>query len=408
MKLFYYKDQNKPINYFETNEQVVIPNEYIEKPVRAFWVSTVENIDLPIMNDEKEYKKLLDEIIENANKFNINTIFFQVRPLNDAFYKSNLNPYSRYLTGKEGLEPKFDVLKYIIDQAKKSNIEIHAWCNPYRVSRPIGDLSKDQYLDTLDNLNFAKKHKELVIMDENKQLILNPTKEEVKQFIIESMLEILKNYDVKGIHWDDYFYPYAKLSEEYNDLKEYENRINKDQSLGDFRREHVTDVIKRLHKAVKNYNKDLEFGVSPFGIWQSKYNNEKGSNTARNTSASYSNQYADTYLWVKEEYIDYIIPQLYWEFGHPLAPFADLTKWWASVVRGTNVKLYIGHASYRLGKEGEFENVDEVSNQLKYANNYKEVSGNVFFTYKNFKNIEVSKEGMESIRKTMNKDKEKA
>src|SRR5690554_629247 len=146
MKLFYYKDSKKPINYFETNEQVIIPKEYKEKPVRAFWVSTVENIDLPIMNDANEYKKLLDEIIDNAKKFNINTIFFQVRPLNDAFYKSKLNPYSRYLTGKEGLEPKFDVLDYIIHKAKQSNIEIHAWCNPYRVARPIGDLTKEEYV----------------------------------------------------------------------------------------------------------------------------------------------------------------------------------------------------------------------------------------------------------------------
>lgn len=405
MKLFYYKDNKKPINYFETNEQVVIPSEYKEKSVRAFWVSTVSNIDLPVLKDELEYKKLLDEIVANAVKFNINTIYFQVRPLNDAFYMSKLNPISRYLMGEEGLNPPFDVLKYLIDAAKKENIEIHAWANPYRVSRPIGDLTKDEYLATLDDKNFAKRNPNLIIKDETGQLILNPTREEVKQFIVDSMVEILENYDVKGVHWDDYFYPYAKLSEEDNDLKEFENRKDKSQALDDFRRMHVTDVIKMTYEAVKAVNKDLQFGVSPFGIWQSKHTDPRGANVAENVSASYIRQYADTLDWIEKEIIDYIVPQLYWEFGHNLAPFADLAKWWANAVKGTNVKLYIGHAAYRLGNEGEFENINEVANQLRFANSFDEVSGNVFFTYKNFKGIEVSKDGMEQIRKTLNKEK---
>src|SRR5690554_16148 len=405
MKLFYYKDNKKPINYFETNEQVVIPSEYKEKSVRAFWVSTVANIDLPVLKDELEYKKLLDEIVANAVKFNINTIYFQVRPLNDAFYMSKLNPISRYLMGEEGLNPPFDVLKYLIDAAKKENIEIHAWANPYRVSRPIGDLTKDEYLATLDDKNFAKRNPNLIIKDETGQLILNPTREEAKQFIVDSMVEILENYDVKGVHWDDYFYPYAKLSEEDNDLKEFENRKDKSQALDDFRRMHVTDVIKMTYEAVKAVNKDLQFGVSPFGIWQSKHTDPRGANVAENVSASYIRQYADTLDWIEKEIIDYIVPQLYWEFGHNLAPFADLAKWWANAVKGTNVKLYIGHAAYRLGNEGEFENINEVANQLRFANSFDEVSGNVFFTYKNFKGIEVSKDGMEQIRKTLNKEK---
>jgi len=405
MTIFYYKDNKKPINYSETNEQVAIPSGYKEKSVRAFWVSTVANIDLPVLKDELEYKKLLDEIVANAVKFNINTIYFQVRPLNDAFYMSKLNPISRYLMGEEGLNPPFDVLKYLIDAAKKENIEIHAWANPYRVSRPIGDLTKDEYLATLDDKNFAKRNPNLIIKDETGQLILNPTREEVKQFIVDSMVEILENYDVKGVHWDDYFYPYAKLSEEDNDLKEFENRKDKSQALDDFRRMHVTDVIKMTYEAVKAVNKDLQFGVSPFGIWQSKHTDPRGANVAENVSASYIRQYADTLDWIEKEIIDYIVPQLYWEFGHNLAPFADLAKWWANAVKGTNVKLYIGHAAYRLGNEGEFENINEVANQLRFANSFDEVSGNVFFTYKNFKGIEVSKDGMEQIRKTLNKEK---
>lgn len=404
-KLFYYKDKTKPINYFETNKQVKIPKKYKLKEMRAFWVSTVVNIDLPILENEKQYKEELDQIIENALKYNINTIYFQVRPTNDAFYESKLNPYSRFLMGKEGKKPPFDVLQYIIDKAKPHNIEIHAWCNPYRVSMRDQGENKVEYLNSLDDLNFAKKHPELVVTDINNQLIFNPTREEVKTFIIDSMIEILKNYDVKGIHWDDYFYPYSPLSEHDNDLEDYNNREDKSLSLEDFRRYHVTDVVKRTHEAVKNIDKDLEFGVSPFGIWRSKHTDKRGANISPNTSESYKNQYADTYKWVKEEYIDYIIPQLYWEFGHPLAPFADLAKWWSEVVKGTNVKLYIGHGPYRLGNEGEFENPKEIANQLKYTSLYKEIKGHAFFTYKNFKNIEVLEEGMTELKKVLTNDK---
>lgn len=404
MKLFYYQDPQKPITYFNSKKQVIIPEKYQEKELRAFWVSTVVNIDLPLFNDEKEYRLELEEIIKTALKYNINTIFFQVRPLNDAFYTSKLNPYSRFLMGKEGQKPPFDVLEYLIQLAKPHKIAIHAWCNPYRVSMKINNLTKEEYLNSLSELNFARKYPELVISDENKQLILNPTKEAVKQFIIASMVEIVSNYDVKGIHWDDYFYPYAALSKTDNDLEDFEAREDKSLSLGDFRRKHVTNIVKRTYQALKDKNEKLKFGVSPFGIWQSKENDVRGSNTAQSTSQSYHHQYADTFLWVKKGYLDYIVPQLYWEFGHEVAPFADLTRWWADVVKGTNVDLYIGHGVYRLGRKGEFENPLEINNQLKYANQFETVKGNVFFTYKNFLGIEVLKAGMLNLKRMLNNE----
>lgn len=400
MKLHYYKDKTKEIKYFNTEVGIEIPDKYNEKPVRGFWVSTVLNIDLPIMEDAEAYKKELDQIVLVAKEFNMNTIYFQVRPTNDAFYQSKLNPYSRFLTGKEGLKPKFDVLEYLIKIAKKENIEIHAWANPYRVSMPL-KVTKGEYLDSLDDMNYAKKHPQLVISDNNEQLIFNPASEQVKQFIIDSMIEIVQNYDVSGIHWDDYFYPYAPLSEKDNDLKEYEERKDKSLSLEDFRRFHVTDVIRRVHIALKEVNEKLSFGVSPFGIWLNKESDPRGANIDVSASESYKRQYADSYEWVKKGYIDYIVPQIYWQFGHPVAPFGDLVKWWAEVVEGTDVELYIGHAAYRLGNEGEFENKFEVVNQIKYANAYKEVAGNIFFTYKNFLNIEVDKEGMKEIKKLL-------
>ncbi|MDY0277434.1 MAG: family 10 glycosylhydrolase [Acholeplasma sp.] len=401
-ELSYYQNKEKKICYFKTNEAVTIPEVYHEKELRAFWVSNVVNSGFPIFENEDQYKKKIEEIFLAAKSFNINNIFYQVRPLNDTFYYSELNPSSRYLMGKEGVNPPFDVFEYIIEKGKEYEIKIHAWCNPYRVSMELQG-SKETYLASLDDLNFAKKYPEHLIMDANNKLILNPTRNEVKDFILASMIEIAKKYDVASIHWDDYFYPYAALSEESNDLKDYEMRKDLKMSIGDFRRFHVTDIIKKVYLVVKKIKPNMQFGVSSFGIWMSKENDPRGSNTAKNTSESYETQYADSYEWVKKGYIDYIVPQLYWEFGHNLAPFADLAKWWNDLVEGTKVKLYIGHASYRLGNEGEYENPLEVCNQVKYANNLKNVSGNVFFTYKNFLYKDVSKQGMDELKKLLEK-----
>lgn len=403
MKYRIKQNSNEYLTYFNTNEKVEIPEQFNLKSLRAFWVSNVVNIDLPNMEDS-EFKNKVLKMLDTAVEFNINTIFFQVRPLNDAYYESKLNPYSRFLTGKEGKKPEYDVFKFVIDEAKKRQIDIHAWCNPYRVSMKLENMSKDEYLSTLDDMNFAKKNPGLVITDKNNQLILNPTKEEVKLFVIESMLEILDNYDVAGIHFDDYFYPYAGLSEHDNDLKDFENRIDKSMSLDDFRRYHITDIVKRLHKIIKEKYPNKQFGISPFGIWQNSSSTPLGSNTDPKCSQSYDNQYADTYLWVKEGYIDYIVPQLYWDFEHPLAPFADLVKWWANVVKDTNVKLYIGHGPYRIGSEGGYSNVEEVADQLKFANQFDEVSGNVFFTYKTFID-ESKKTSMDLVKTLLNEGK---
>lgn len=400
MKLFKFKNPTEPINYYKTNIQVEIPETYKEKPVRALWVSNVVNIDLPTTENIEDYQSKVLTMLDTCLSYNINTIFFQVRTTNDAFYESKLNPYSRYLTGKEGKKPPFDVLKWIIAEAKKRKIEFHAWCNPYRVSMNA-KLTKDEYLEACDDLNFAKRHPELLVLDKKGQIILNPCKREVKDFIIESMLEIVRNYDVDGIHFDDYFYPYAGLDENENDLKDYELREDQSLSLGEFRRQNVSDVIQGVHQAMKRDFPKARFGVSPFGIWKNRANDPKGSNTDPACSQSYDNQYADALKWVKEGYVDYIVPQIYWEFGHKIAPFADILEWWVDACKDTNVDLYIGHGTYRYGNEGEFENPLEIVNQVKYANQYEIVKGNVFFTYKTFINQDQSKKGMEELKKLL-------
>ncbi len=399
MKLNYF-NTNTPLNYFKMDAQIEIPETFKLKPFRAFWVSNVLNIDLPTVNDPA-YKDKVIQMLDTAVAYNMTAVFFQVRTTNDAFYESKLNPYSRFLTGTEGQKPSFDVLKFVIDEAKIRNIEIHAWCNPYRVSMRT-DMSKSEYLNTLDDLNFAKKNPDLVITDKNGQLILNPAKQSVKKFIIDSMLEIADNYEVAGIHFDDYFYPYAGLSETDNDLLDYE--LVKDQypTIGDFRRAQITDVIRSLNYQLKIKHPALRFGVSPFGIWKTNATDKLGANVDPKCSESFDNQYADSYLWVKEAIVDYIVPQLYWDFAHPLAPYGDLAKWWANIMKDSKVDLYIGHGAYRLGEKGGYENPYEIVNQLKFANQYDNVLGNVFFTYKTFIDATKQTQGMDLVKKLLN------
>lgn len=398
MKLHYYKNPTLPICYYNTNEVVKIPSTIKNhKQFRAMWVSNVANIDFPKLEDVNDYQNKLIHMLETAKSYDLNAIFYQVRTANDAFYQSKLNPISRFLTGKEGQQPPFDVLKFVIDEAKKRNIEVHAWCNPYRVSLN-GLIKKDEYLKTCDPLNLAVRRPDLIILNKEGQIILNPAKQEVRQHIIDSMLEIIENYDVAGIHFDDYFYPYQGLDETHNDLPDFELRQDKSISIHDFRRYNVSLVIQGVHDAIKTKNKNIRFGVSPFGIWRNNQATPLGANVSPKATQSYDNQYADSYLWVKNGYIDYIVPQLYWEFGHPLAPYADLCRFWIKLCKTSKVDLYLGHGAYRLGNEGEYENPNEVSNQLLYANPYKTVKGHVFFTYKTFINQDKSKLGMEYLK----------
>ena len=406
MKLFKYKDNKTPINYFKTNEQVDIPETYQNKPIKGLWVSNVLNIDMPTCLDIEVYQKKIEEMFATCKAYQINTLFFQVRTTNDAFYQSKLNPYSRYFTGTEGKKPPFDILKWIITEAKKHKISFHAWLNPYRVSMK-SDLSKEDYLKTCDDLNFAKKHPDYLVTDHRGQLILNPAKKEVKSFILETIKEFLTTYDVDGIHFDDYFYPYGGLIDESNDLKEFELRENKNESLDDFRRRQVTEVIFSVSKLIKQINPKLRFGVSPFGIWRNKTKDLHGSNTDLSCSQSYNNEYADSYQWVKDEIIDYIVPQIYWEFGHKIAPFADITRFWVDAVKDTNVDLYIGHAAYRLGSEGDYENPLEIVNQVKYVSQFKEVKGHIFFTYHTFIDEGKTKEGMTLLKALFKKAENK-
>lgn len=393
MKLKKY-NTNENVHYWNSAEMVMIP-EYEKKPneVRGVWVSTVANIDTPKGLPVEEYKAYLSKMIENIASYNINTIIFQVRPMSDAFYPSKLNPWSRFITGVEGQDPGFDVFAYVIETAKKYNIKVHAWMNPYRVSsaslEQLGK-TKEEFLETLATNNFARLHPEHTIVDGAGKIILSPSHPEVIDFVTKSIIEVAENYDIEGVHIDDYFYPYAKIPEtnEHEDYLKY--RACESQTLDDFRRMNVDIMIKNIHDELKNLfsktGKKVQFGISPFAIYRTHSSIveggwECGSYNSKGALQCYSELYSDVYKWMKEHWIDYVVPQIYFPFERQDVTYHDLTRWWSNIAKETDTILYIGTGLYQMGSNEFWQNPDEIVNQLAFNQNFENIAGSIFFTY---------------------------
>ena len=370
------------INYYNTNNPIILPAPYLEKDeeVRAIWVATVFNIDIGLHINETHYKNQIIAMLDRIQALHFNTIFFQVRPMNDAFYDSDYAPWSRYLTGIEGQDPGWDVLGFIIEEAHKRGLELHAWLNPYRVSSTTEP--KDQQLALLHDDNFAKQNPQFVLADNNGRLILNPGEQQVRFHLINLIQELMVNYDIDGIHFDDYFYSYGGMSNSQDEATYNQTKLP-DQTLADWRRNNVDVLVQGVFQAVEQYNqtygRNVKFGISPFGIWKS--GGPDGSNTSTVTLQSYHHQYADTKKWIEEGWLHYVIPQLYWEFSHHLAPFADLVDWWAELCEEHNVHLIIGQGFYRYADDS-WRDESELLEQLRYMTHYDIIAGSAFFSYR--------------------------
>lgn len=388
------------------NSPVFLQKQYVakESEFRGVWVATIEQIDFKQHMTAASFRKDFLTVLQNLKNAGFTALIFQVRPMNDAFYPSEISPYSKWMTGTEGKtftdEPAFDPMKYMVTETRKAGLEFHAWLNPYRVANGIS-VSKKKYLDSLDKKNFARQKQYLVLeykgSDGKTNLILNPGEPEVMNYLFRVVLEIVQKYQVDAIHMDDYFYPYGGLPEQA-DKKTYENYgAKKKLTLEEWRRDNVNSLVRNMHILLTRFNqsrkRSVQFGISPFGIWANtplsvklhpKNSKKKfqsmpeGSLTAG--TQSYFEQYADSRKWVREGWVDYIVPQLYWNFDHDVAAYAALTDWWAKTVRGTKVKLYTGHGFYRLNK-GTSWNKDEIPDQLIFNNNFAEVCGCAFFSY---------------------------
>lgn len=344
---------------------------------RAIWVASVYNLDYPskVTSDVNSLKTQADTILDNCKKMGMNAVILQVRPSSDALYKSNLFPWSRFLTGTCGKAPNddFDPLAYWVSEAHKRGIELHAWINPYRVT-----TSKEAEYESLPSNHPAKLHPDWVVKYSDGNYYYDPGIPAVRDFIEQGAEEIAKNYDVDGIHMDDYFYPGAT----FDDADTYATYGVNYSEIGDFRRDSVNALIREMHQKLHAIKPDISFGVSPFGIWANNASYAEGSATKGNQS--YLAHYADSKKWVEEGWVDYICPQIYWYIGHPTADYDTLVNWWADVVKNTNVKLYIGMADYQAGNEDStspWYGMDAIQKELNLNRTISQVSGEVHYAY---------------------------
>lgn len=340
------------------------------KEMRAAWISTVYNMDWPktknnISKQKQEYIEMLDKL----KGIGINTVVFQVRPKSDALYNSSINPWSDVLTGTQGKNPGYDPLAFAIEEAHKRGMELHAWFNPYRVTTSGTDINK------LASNNQARLHQDWLLeynSGSNKALMYNPGLPEVRKHIVDTVSEVVRNYNVDGIHFDDYFYRDGMNDDDT--YKKYGNRLNK----GDWRRENVNTLLREVKSAIKLIKPNVEFGVSPSGIWKNKSSDPTGSDTRG--FEHYSKSYADSRTWIREGLIDYIVPQIYWTIGYSAADYSKLVSWWSNEVKGYNVDLYIGQGVYRQGGSDSLNIASEIKQQINLNRKYSEVKGSMYFS----------------------------
>jgi len=344
--------------------------------MRGMWIATTLNIDYPSKSglSVSELEGELDGIVEKAKELGINSLFFQVRPACDALYNSDIFPASRYVSGIQGKTSEdFDSLEYILESAKKYNIDVHAWVNPYRVT-----MNKSE-LETLADGHIIKEHPEYAVNYADGKTYLNPGIPEVRRLIVSGVREIVEKYpDVAGIHFDDYFYPYPSGNAEFDDSEAYDlygEGVNK----ADWRRNNVNLLVEETYKTVKEVNPDCEFGVSVFGIWANKGTGTPTVGSETNGLEAYHSLYCDALAWAEGGYVDYIAPQNYWSFDTKAAPFDDVARWWNANLDGTDVDLYMGHAAY---KSGDY-NKGEIYRQVEMCRTLSSYKGSIFYGYEN-------------------------
>lgn len=352
-----------------------------KREFRAAWIATVGNIDWPskrgltAQQQQQEFIHHLDFLQKNG----FNAVFVQIRPAADAFYPSVFEPWSQYLTGKQGQAPfpKYDPLQFMIDETQKRNMEFHAWFNPFRALINSRVNPNPANHATLKNPDW--------IINYGGKAYFDPGNPQTRNYILKIILDVVKRYDIDGVHIDDYFYPYKIAGQVFNDQNSFNKYNSKNLSLEDWRRANVNLFISQLYYQIKQEKKWVKFGVSPFGIWRNKKNDPLGSET--NGSSCYDDLYSDVRLWIQEEWVDYILPQLYWEHGHRLAAFDILLPWWNK--NKGNRHLYIGLGVYRMIQakaNTAYHGPQEILKQIK-ASRTEGTQGVSLYSISNFQKI---------------------
>ena len=331
------------------SKKVVLQSQFPKREFRGAWIQAV-NGQFSGM-DELEMKEYLTDMLDNLEKVNVNAILFQVRVEGDALYPSEIEPWTRFITGVQGRSPGWDPLAFMVEECHKRNMELHAWINPYRARTKGTKYVAPSHLSNRKPENFVEYEG---------QLYFNPALQSNRDHICKVVTDIITRYDVDGLHIDDYFYPYPVKGKEFNDNMQF-SKSGSD-NKGEWRRENVNHLIYQLHRTVRELKPWVKFGVSPFGIYRNQASDPNGSKT--NGLQCYDDLNADVLFWINEGWVDYCIPQVYWEIGHKAADYEELVGWWAKYA--SKRPLYIGQDVQRTIKAKDASAVTGNQQEAKY------------------------------------------
>ncbi len=339
-------------------------SKYPKREFRAAWIQAV-NGQFRGVPTEKLQQTLISQL-NSLQEAGINAIIFQVRPEADALYASELEPWSRFLTGVQGQAPSpyWDPMQFMIDECHKRGMEFHAWINPYR--------TKTNLSNALSANHIYNQRPELFVTYGN-QLYFDPALPESREHICKIVTDIVSRYDVDGIHMDDYFYPYPVAGTDYPDDSSFAHYGGGFSNRADWRRSNVNVLIKKLHETIREVKPWVKFGISPFGIYRNQSSDPMGSKT--NGLQNYDDLYADVLLWARQGWIDYNIPQIYWEIGHKRADYETLIHWWAK--NAENRPLFIGQSVMNTVQNADPQNpnMNQLPRKMALQRAYQTIGG---------------------------------
>ncbi len=361
--------------------------------MRGVWLATVSRLDWPpvasvnVSSPDSRITQQQDALkgkLDKLKSLGINTVFFQVKPDGTALWPSKILPWSDMLTGNIGEEPGYDPLQFMLDEAHKRGMKVHAWFNPYRVSVNTKSATVTELNRTLSQnpASVFVLHRDW-IRTAGDRFVLDPGIPEARSWITSIVAEVVAHYPIDGVQFDDYFYAESSGSM-LNDGETFKKYGQGFGSKADWRRHNTQLLIEQVSRTIKQLKPDVEFGVSPAGVWRNRSHDAAGSDTRG--AAAYDEAYADTRQWVQQGLLDYIAPQIYWPFARDAARYDVLAKWWADVVKPTNTRLYIGVALYKVGEPSKNEpdwtingGVPELKKQLDLNESMPQINGTILF-----------------------------
>ncbi|WP_404828673.1 glycoside hydrolase family 10 protein [Erwinia billingiae] len=376
-----------------TKQSAPVTPSLTAQPMRGVWLTTVSRLDWPPVSSVNlssaalrisQQQQALKDKLDKLKSLGINTVFFQVKPDATALWPSKILPWSDMLTGKIGEDPGYDPLQFMLDEAHKRGIKVHAWFNPYRVSvntkaSTVAELNRTV---SLHPASVFVLHPDW-IRTSGDRFVLDPGIPEARDWITSIVSEVVARYPIDGVQFDDYFYTESPGSA-LNDNQTYSRYGQGFASKADWRRHNTQLLIEQVSRTIKQLKPDVQFGVSPAGVWRNISHDPAGS--ATRGAAAYDESYADTRRWVQQGLLDYIAPQLYWPFARDAARYDVLANWWANVVKNTPTKLYIGVALYKIGEPSKMEpdwmiegGVPELKKQLDLNDAVPQIDGTILF-----------------------------